>query len=204
MPYNSKRVKLIDIGTKFGSLTVIGEPTSHTTGKTTRAMFPCQCNCGRKTWITGSQLRSTKRTRCSHCAYKERPQSTEKYSDLERCYNLYIIGRCKKSKIENFLSLEEYGKIVSQNCYYCGEPPRKIKHLDNNNKVVIRKSFYANGVDRVDPYKHYTIDNCVPCCKQCNVMKMIYTKKEFFDKIKKIYNKWSKQEGTIKANLDMS
>ena len=199
MSYSSKRVKYISIGTKFGDLTVIGEPVRHTTGKTTRAMFPCQCKCGRETWITGSQLRKGKRVRCTHCAYRERPQSTERYSNLERSYSLSILRRCKGERIENHLPIEEYEKIIAQSCYYCGEPPRKISHLDKN-KVALREDFYANGVDRVDSSKHYTVDNCVPCCKQCNTMKMTYTKEEFFNKIKMIYDKWLKQEDIIKEN----
>jgi hypothetical protein len=36
-----------------------------------------------------------------------------------------------------------------------------------------------NGVDRVDSGRGYTVDNCVPCCKFCNLMKRNYTP-EFF------------------------
>ena len=41
-----------------------------------------------------------------------------------------------------------------------------------------------NGIDRINSDKGYTIDNCVPCCAQCNHMKLDYTTEEFLTKIK--------------------
>lgn len=201
MSYNSKKVILIPLGTKFGKITVIGGPIKHTTGKTTRAMFHCKCDCGKETFITGSQLRTNKRVKCSTCAYKTRPQSTERYSNIERLYNLSIISRCKntKGRIKNELNLKDFENLISQNCYYCDKEPSLIKHMTNN-RIVKRGELFANGIDRLDSNKHYNLDNCVPCCKQCNSMKMNYSKDEFLEKIKKIYNKWNKQEDIIKEN----
>lgn len=45
------------------------------------------------------------------------------------------------------------------------------------------------GVDRVDSSKGYTIDNVVPCCDICNRMKLDKDITEFFDTIKRIYEK---------------
>lgn len=199
MTRKTRVFKLIPIGTEFGNLTVIGEPLSHTTGKTTRAMFPCECKCGRKTFITGSALRKGKRIRCSHCAYRERPQSSERLSNLERMYNLSIVTRCKKTKIKNLLTIEQYKTIIEKDCYYCGEKPRLISHLLKN-RVALKEDFYANGVDRLDSSKDYILDNCVPCCKQCNCMKMSYSFEELINKIKIIYNKWVQQDEIVKEN----
>jgi 5-methylcytosine-specific restriction endonuclease McrA len=194
----NNRIKMIDIGTTFGNITITGLPERFSTGKTVRMMFPCECKCGRKTKITGTELRKGKRTRCTYCAYRERPQSELRLTNLERMYNLSIVGRCKKTKINNYLSIEDYSKIIKQDCYYCGEPPNKIHHLSKN-RVALREDFYANGVDRLDSTKDYVIENCVACCKQCNIMKMDYTIKEFFTKIKTIYKKWQ-QDVIIKEN----
>lgn len=199
MPQSNTRIKDIPIGTKFGDLTVSDTPERFTTGKTTRAMFPCICKCGKTTKITGSQLRTGKRTRCTDCAYKERPQSTMKLSNLERMFSLHILNRCKKGKVKNYLSIEDYSKIIEKDCFYCGESPKLISHLKKN-KVALREDFYANGVDRVDSSKGYSLENCVPCCKQCNTMKMNYSQNEFFNKIKQLYEKWIKQDDTITGN----
>lgn len=38
------------------------------------------------------------------------------------------------------------------------------------------------GIDRIDSNKNYTINNCVPCCGQCNIMKLDYSQKDFLNK----------------------
>ena len=55
----------------------------------------------------------------------------------------------------------------------------------------------VNGIDRIDSSKGYVFDNCVPCCKHCNIMKMTMTIDEFINKIKKILNVWVKREEDI-------
>lgn len=46
---------------------------------------------------------------------------------------------------------------------YCGLPIERI------------------GLDRVDNTQGYLISNIVSCCKQCNQMKMDYTRSEFIE-----------------------
>lgn len=40
-----------------------------------------------------------------------------------------------------------------------------------------------NGIDRVDSNKDYSKDNCVSCCKFCNIMKYTYSSKQFIEMI---------------------
>ena len=47
---------------------------------------------------------------------------------------------------------EEAKNILNQKCYYC-----------NEDEYI--------GIDRIDSKKGYTLENCVPCCKFCNLMK---------------------------------
>ena len=44
------------------------------------------------------------------------------------------------------------------------------------------------GVDRVDSDKFYDIDNCVPCCEECNKMKLNMTTEKFLGHINKIHD----------------
>lgn len=44
-----------------------------------------------------------------------------------------------------------------------------------------------NGIDRLDSNIGYNIENCVTCCKQCNIMKNVWSEKDFLNKIKEIY-----------------
>lgn len=53
------------------------------------------------------------------------------------------------------LTKEQFDNITKQPCYYCG--------------IMQEKGF--NGIDRMDSIKGYEIENCVSCCKDCNMMK---------------------------------
>ncbi len=65
------------------------------------------------------------------------------------------------------LTQQEFEKLVIQPCYYCG--------------------FYSNykfiGIDRIDNNKGYLINNCVPACSMCNMMKAANHPNAFLDKI---------------------
>ena len=50
--------------------------------------------------------------------------------------------------------------LIRSSCHYCGQPP-------------------INGIDRKDNGIGYIVDNCVPCCSQCNRAKHIQTYSEF-------------------------
>ncbi len=41
------------------------------------------------------------------------------------------------------------------------------------------EEYIYNGIDRLDSSKGYTLENCVPCCEEINVMKMALTKDRF-------------------------
>ncbi len=81
-------------------------------------------------------------------------------------------SRAKRKNILFNLSIDEFTVIVNKSCYYCGEFSKN-------------KNFC--GIDRLDSNGCYTIDNCVSCCRECNIMKNTLSKKEFFDKIKRIF-----------------
>lgn len=43
-----------------------------------------------------------------------------------------------------------------------------------------------NGIDRRDPNKGYTVENCVPCCEQCNYAKLDYTEDEYVNHCREV------------------
>lgn len=51
-----------------------------------------------------------------------------------------------------------------------------------------------NGIDRVDNTKGYEETNVVPCCTVCNRAKMAHTQEEFFDRVRRIYEKHLRSE----------
>ena len=72
------------------------------------------------------------------------------------------------------LSRKDFEKLINQNCYYCGVPPSE-RTVSTNCKLI------CNGVDRTDNNLGYSIENCVPACKVCNVMKSSMSHQEFLD-----------------------
>lgn len=80
----------------------------------------------------------------------------------------YIRSAIKRN-IQWNLTEEEFFTFWQIPCYYCKDPIETI------------------GLDRVNNQLSYTIDNIVSCCSTCNTMKMAHSEKEFFNKIKQIY-----------------
>lgn len=87
------------------------------------------------------------------------------------------------------LTFDEFNSLIVQDCYYCGQSPE----LKDNGYLGVRKNksqpnIYANGIDRIDSTIGYTKENCVPCCSKCNLMKNVFSKKEFLDQVQQIYH----------------
>lgn len=109
-------------------------------------------------------------------------------------YNVYIhyINNAKQRNIKWNLSEEEFKYIITQPCIYCGEQPNVTKTATYKN--ISEK---ITGIDRHNSSKDYNIENCVPCCKMCNIMKNKFSEKEFINKINQIYNNYIKSSTTI-------
>ncbi len=73
-------------------------------------------------------------------------------------------SRAKKTNLEFLLTEEQFLSFWEKPCHYCGE---KINGI---------------GIDRIDNSKGYSIENCVPCCIDCNKMKMTKTVEQFLRK----------------------
>ena len=101
-------------------------------------------------------------------------------------------NNAKARNIDWNLSEEEFKEIVSKPCYYCGENPQRTKTVSYKNTFE-----KITGVDRIDSSKGYNTDNCVSCCKHCNIMKNKFSKFEFLSRIEKIYNNIIKSSTTI-------
>jgi len=66
---------------------------------------------------------------------------------------------CAKRKQLNWnIFKEDYIKLISQVCYYCDGELNKT----------------GSGLDRVNNSKGYELNNVVPCCKRCNMIKSDY------------------------------
>lgn len=266
--------KLIDeIGHKYGFLTVVARAPNNSTG---RAMWHCQCSCGKTTTVVGKDLRSGHTKSCGHT--RTIPRIGETYGRLtvieeaERASNgrrqwrcicecgqetvtkgIYLrqgdtrscgclqreisrrnmlnmskkarrkgIEKAKKiltemracgwkhprelldgesarnsifriyqwqaahrrnsdEELEWTLTKEEFTKLTSSPCHYCGVPPSNLSTVGNS-------KYSYNGLDRKDNDEGYTPDNVVPCCWECNNKKRTTHYDEFLDWIKRIHD----------------
>jgi hypothetical protein len=95
-------------------------------------------------------------------------QSREYLQTSHGKYLTYKNG-AKRRNIDFELSEQEFNTFWNKSCYYCKDEIATI------------------GVDRIDSSKGYNLNNCVPCCNECNQIKMDLDNKTFIEKITKIY-----------------
>ena len=190
----SPRLK-IQIGETYAYLTILKEiPPNTTKGGIT---FKCLCKCGNTTTITQNQILKSKKKSCG--CYRKEFNIEKLYKGIGKSAISYILSSYRygafSRSLEFHLEQQDIFNIVTKPCYYCGQE-KSMNYTHKNKKGVtsLLTYFGYNGIDRLDSSKGYFLNNCVPCCKQCNVMKMDYSEKDFIDKIKKIYEyKISKQ-----------
>jgi hypothetical protein len=130
----------------------------------------CRCDCGGERIATGSSLSTGHTTSCGCAKCKPHPGQAAR----NRVLNAYLWGaRGRNLKWE--LTDEEFDRLVTQNCAYCGCEPSMIE------KGVHPSSgdFIHGGIDRVDSAQGYVIANVVPCCTICNHAKMAMSHAEF-------------------------
>jgi hypothetical protein len=70
------------------------------------------------------------------------------------------------------LTLSQFSGLRSKCCNYCGS--KKL-----------------SGVDRVDSRLGYSLDNCVPCCGICNMMKGTLSVDKFMKVIDRIIRRYN-------------
>jgi len=99
----------------------------------------------------------------------------------------YYKINAKKRRFKWELSTDQFRKLSTSPCHYCGTPHSKsYDKSPKNGTKRLNGAFVCNGIDRVDRLKGYSIENCVPCCQDCNVSKGTKTVTQFIDWIRKV------------------
>jgi hypothetical protein len=154
---------IVHVGETYGSWTILAhEGVRGREGN----IWKCQCDdCGRIDMRTTSKLLGKWRgCRCGMIVAD---------ASFHRAFRTYR----RQGKIRELgfdLSLEDFKKIVTQNCSYCGQKPA-LNSYSEDSKIRIP----MNGIDRKDSNLGYTVENCIPCCGTCNLAKLDYPE-EFF------------------------
>jgi hypothetical protein len=90
-------------------------------------------------------------------------------------------ANAKRRGLKFFLSEEQFKKLTSKSCFYCGAlPEQKIQNKDANGP------YWYNGIDRKNPLIGYIRSNCVSACKICNRAKSKLDFKEWNRYLKRI------------------
>jgi len=137
-----------------------------------KGKLQCKCRvCGKwkqfdtkhfPSYIPGNRRRRYLRLTCYICWNQKRKERTNNRFKTDPTLRYYHYQyNSKKNYIVFNLSYNEFESLVYQPCYYCGYNPDDMI-----------------GIDRVDSTKCYTIDNVVPCCKVCNMMKSAIERKK--------------------------
>lgn len=102
---------------------------------------------------------------------EERNYNEERKRNISKHYNEYKKGAILRN-LWFELNIEEFKSLVNQPCFYC--------NTYNKNESI--------GIDRIYSDLGYCIQNCVSCCRICNMMKSDMTPNEFIERIEKIAN----------------
>lgn len=178
----------IYVGTEFGKLTFIKEVEPVlASGKLRRAGL-VSCKCGLQEIVLYKLLRRGKKTKCKTCLKKQQCQKKGSGLPFGESAKRALMGsykiRAYNNNIDFNLTLEEFGRLTSQNCVYCGRKPDCIKKIPGP-----YGSYTYNTIDRVNNELGYIFSNCVSCCYNCNSIKSNKTISEFKYYINTLYKK---------------
>jgi len=159
---------------KYGSLTVLKVAGVGKNG----AKWECKCDCGDTVNVKSRSLLYGKIKSCG---------CLRKIKKGEANFNKLYSGYKKSAQARNFvfsLHKEDFRKIISKNCFYCGVEPLQIL-----NRKFSNGEYLFNGIDRKNNLLGYTKENCLPCCFICNRAKGNMAYKDFILWIKRIAKK---------------
>ena len=161
-------------GQQFGKLTVIRLAERKAEGRGDGSSWLCKCDCGNEAIVRTTNL-ATGHTKSCGCLSKRRPRRG--YLPGQAAFNKVLRSYRKNAQTRGLpweLTEEDFRRLTSQDCHYCGAPPSMIgKVLSQSGECVY------NGLDRIDNALGYTLQNVVSACKICNHAKKDMSYDEF-------------------------
>lgn len=157
------------------------------------------CECGNLGIAPKYSLLQSGKNRNTFCCEKCRKDKLSAWAkDAKIKYKNPIEGKCsilcsnyrsraKKKGLEFTLTFEQFMNMTTSNCHYCGLEPNKCRQDRAKSRMGISRVLF-NGIDRIDSLGGYTLDNCVPCCEDCNKAKRNLSYDDFLSLVERIYN----------------
>lgn len=139
--------------------------------KNKRNVYFCRCECGteKEANSNGSKMMS----KC--CGCKRVPNWKKGRKSPASEINIYsgIVYRYKTDAADRGLAFdlsdEQTIDLLTKPCFYC-DKDKTGKHKYGNWGIV-----EYTGIDRVNNLIGYNLENCVSCCKTCNILKKSIT-----------------------------
>lgn len=102
------------------------------------------------------------------------------HSGFKQVVRQYKIGASQRG-IDFLLSESDMKRLTQSNCFYCNAVPAREAFCtkQRTREAAERSKYIYNGIDRVDSSKPYILENCVPCCRVCNLAKNNLSFEEF-------------------------
>lgn len=166
-------------GEKYGELGI--KCFSHYDNK--QAIYTVICRCGKEFNVSRHSIvtKGTTHCGCVPLSVIRNQIKPNKHSCKNSIYAQYRL----KAKIRNFdfqLSFQEFLSFIVRPCYYCG-----VLESNTHKNTHAKEIYKYNGIDRLDSNKGYILDNCVPCCKNCNKAKLGMTDLNFLEWVERVY-----------------
>lgn len=155
-------------GQKFGKLSAEAYEKS-------RRAWKCVCDCGNSSFVKTCNLTNGSVKSCGCQWHRRRVKAS-----LKALWRRYKDGASFRG-FEFNLTIEQFEKITSQICVYCGVPPQQIIK-----SYPTSEPYIFNGIDRKKNDEGYLLENSVPCCGRCNIMKRDLSVADFLAHVSKI------------------
>jgi len=130
---------------------------------------------------------------CEICKQHDKTKIAIEISMLRKKHDITTIlsssTQLQKKQEDKTISVAELWRCVQKNAYSRGLL-FTLSELDFES-LIIKPCYYCgfqslsrlNGIDRIDNNKGYVFQNCISCCKMCNVIKNMQHPNEFLDKV---------------------
>ena len=175
-------------GKTFERLTCL-YPVGYVQEKRKRTMHLFSCSCGNFHIAAARDVISLKTKSCG-CLFLEAASEKGKNNAKEKSSNAAFIryfkqyqSNAKRRGYEFTLEEEDFKKITSSNCHYCGIAPCKEYAKDWKGYSL---AYICNGIDRKDNSKGYILSNSLPCCPLCNQSKHTMSYNQFVNLCKNV------------------
>lgn len=193
-------------GKRFGRWVVL-DRVKRVAKKGDSWLWNCICDCGNEKTVSSRQLivGSSKSCGCLRKEVYKEPKFNRRIGTdreatirkLRKQYERAAAKRCLSWELSNI----QFEEIIGRPCSYCGEPPKTMRsHRKFGSNVR------ANGIDRVDSSKGYSLDNCLPSCFDCNHSKSDDSLEDFLAHAKRIaiHQGWITPDPITSTTSDMS